>query len=116
MMFLRRAAFKIRCSSSSEKKPPNPVQKARKTFEKKRGDSLKENVNKLILIANKDIKEYGDFIKELDEIHKKELKKRRGGDGAGADTNEGDTIGGAGAAGAASESDSDDTFLQKSKP
>lgn len=75
MMLLRRAVFKVQCCT--DKKPPNPVQKARKTFEKKRGDSLKENVNKLIAIANKDIKEYGDFIKELDEIHKKELNKKK---------------------------------------
>ena len=71
MMLLRRTGLNIQCCQKKE----NPVQKARKIFEKKRGDSLKENVNKLVAIANKDIKEYGDFIKELDEIHKKELKK-----------------------------------------
>ena len=71
MMLLRRTGLNIKCCQKKE----NPVQKARKAFEKNRGDSLKENVNKLIAIANKDIKEYGDFIKELDEIHKKELKK-----------------------------------------
>ncbi len=97
MMLLRRTAFSIQCCNKKE----NPVQKARKVFEKKRGDSLKENVNKLIAIANKDIKEYGDFIKELDEIHKKELKKDKK-----KTTTE--TI--------ESVDDSDNIFLEKSKP
>lgn len=77
----RSAVVTSRCcassSSSSSKKvgenPVNPVTVSRKRFEAKRGVSLKENLNKLLVIANADIKEYGDFIKELDEIHKKEV-------------------------------------------
>jgi alanyl-tRNA synthetase len=59
---------------SSEKKV-NPVNVIRKNFEKIRSESLKDNFNKLMVIAASDIKEYSDFFKELDEIHKKELSQ-----------------------------------------
>ena len=71
----RSAVVTPRCCASkkNETNQVNPVTVSRKRFEAKRGASLKENLNKLLVIANADIKEYGDFIKELDEIHKKEV-------------------------------------------
>jgi hypothetical protein len=68
----RSAVVTSRCCAS-KKNETNPVTVSRKRFEAKRGVSLKENLNKLLVIANADIKEYGDFIKDLDEIHKKEV-------------------------------------------
>lgn len=66
-----RASFvKVRCSSE---KKDSAVTVARKAFEKKRAKSVKENFNKLLVVANSDVKEIGDFLKELDEIHKKEM-------------------------------------------
>lgn len=62
-----------RATSSRDNSPKNNIVAARKLFESKRLVSLKENVNKLILIATADTKEISDFIKELDELHKKEL-------------------------------------------
>ena len=59
----------------SKKPKENPINASRKAFEKKRGVTLKENVNALLKIANTDIKESGDFIKNLDELHKQALKE-----------------------------------------
>jgi alanyl-tRNA synthetase len=67
-----RVAFVPTCSSA---KKENPISSARKAFEKKRTASLKENVNNLLSIANSDIKEYSGFIKELDDLHKKEFQQ-----------------------------------------
>lgn len=73
-MILSRASFRCIASSVPEKpKKANPIVDARKAFEKKRLVSVKENFNKLVMIASSDVKELGDFIKELDEIHRKEL-------------------------------------------
>jgi hypothetical protein len=69
MLLSRRS---IICVASS-KKPDNPVVAARKAFEKRRMTSVKENFNKLVVIATADAKEVTDFLKELDEIHKKAL-------------------------------------------
>ena len=60
-------------AASRDNSPKNHIVAARKLFESKRLVSLKENVNKLILIATADTKEISDFVKELDELHKKEL-------------------------------------------
>ena len=68
-----RTLFVPVCESKRPKE--NPINSSRKAFEKKRNLTLKENVNVLLKIANIDIKEYGDFIKELDELHKNELSK-----------------------------------------
>jgi uncharacterized membrane protein YjjP (DUF1212 family) len=67
-----RTTTKISCSSE---KKESSISISRKQFEKKRNISLKENVNKLLIIASSDLKEYSDFFKELDEIHKKEINK-----------------------------------------
>lgn len=68
------ATRSVKCSvASRDNSPKNNIVAARKLFESKRLVSLKENVNKLILIATSDTKEISDFIKELDELHKKEL-------------------------------------------
>lgn len=58
---------------SSKKLNEKSINAARKRFESKRAESLKDNANKLLAIANSDVKEYGSFLKELDELHKKEL-------------------------------------------
>lgn len=60
---------------SKVSKADNPIINARKAFEKKRMTSLKENFNKLVTIATADSKEVVDFVKELDELHKKEIEK-----------------------------------------
>jgi len=71
MLFARKS---VTCrASSKDNAPKNHIVAARKLFESKRLVSLKENVNKLILIATADTKEISDFVKELDELHKKEL-------------------------------------------
>ncbi len=61
-----------RCHASAEKKE-NPITVARKAFEKKRAVNAKENLNKVIRVADADLKEYGNFFKELEEIHRKEF-------------------------------------------
>lgn len=61
------------CVASSAKKTESPILRARKAFETKRMVSLKENLNKIVAIATADVKELTDFVKELDELHKKEL-------------------------------------------
>lgn len=61
------------CVASSGKKTESPIFRARKAFENKRMVSLKENLNKIVAIATADVKELTDFVKELDELHKKEL-------------------------------------------
>lgn len=58
---------------ASAKKTESPIVRARKTFETKRMVSLKENLNKIVAIATADVKELTDFVKELDDLHKKEL-------------------------------------------
>jgi hypothetical protein len=68
-----RSVFVPVCEAKKPKE--NPINISRKAFEKKRSVTLKENVNTLLKIANIDIKEAGDFIKELDELHKDALKK-----------------------------------------
>ena len=73
-LLIKSSRVTIKPLCSSEKKI-NPVSVTRKNFEKTRSESLKENFNKLIVIASSDIKEYSDFFKELDEIHKKELSQ-----------------------------------------
>lgn len=66
----RSCCLKLKCSSQKQE---NPVTVARKAFENKRSKTAKENLNKLLFVANSDAKEIGDFLKELDELHKKEL-------------------------------------------
>jgi len=68
-----RSTRSTKCRASGDNSPKNNIVAARKLFESKRLVSLKENVNKLILIATADTKEISDFVKELDELHKKEL-------------------------------------------
>lgn len=68
-----RSVFAPVCEANKPKE--NPINASRKAFEKKRTITLKENVNTLLKIANLDIQEAGDFIKELDELHKQTLKK-----------------------------------------
>lgn len=58
---------------ASAKKAESPIVRARKAFESKRMVSLKENLNKIVAIATADVKELTDFVKELDDLHKKEL-------------------------------------------
>lgn len=68
---LTRTSVVTRCAAA---KKSNPITVSRKNFEQKRTKSLKENFNQLLLIANSDIREYTDFIKELDELHRNEFK------------------------------------------
>ena len=58
---------------ASAKKTESPIVRARKAFETKRMASLKENLNKIVAIATADVKELTDFVKELDDLHRKEL-------------------------------------------
>lgn len=71
MILSRRALSCVACANG--KKVDTPIVNARKAFEAKRMSSLKENFNKMVAIANADAKELVDFVKELDELHKKEL-------------------------------------------
>lgn len=70
-MMLTRKLNVVCCSAP--KKPERPIHNARKLFEKKRIATIKENISKLVSIASNDSKEVVDFLKELDELHKKEL-------------------------------------------
>lgn len=70
MMLLSRRS--LVCVASA-KNTESPIVRARKAFETKRMVSLKENLNKIVAIATADVKELTDFVKELDELHKKEL-------------------------------------------
>lgn len=71
MMLARRS---LTCVATSQK-PQNNIAAARKAFEKRRLASVKENFNKLVLIATSDTKEISDFVKELDELHKKHFDR-----------------------------------------
>lgn len=70
------------CLATNEKPIPNNnnnnnkngINEARKKFEKERNVTLKENLNKVLAIGNNEVKEVGGFLKELDELHKKQLK------------------------------------------
>lgn len=73
-LLIKSSRVMVKPICSSEKKV-NPINVTRKNFEKIRSESLKDNFNKLMVIASSDIKEYSDFFKELDEIHKKELSQ-----------------------------------------
>jgi len=70
LLLKSRTSLTITCA---KKKDDSPMHIARKNFEKKRTVGLKENVNKLLQIANADAKVYGDFFHELDAIHKKAI-------------------------------------------
>ena len=71
MMLTRRS---LKCLATSQK-PQNNITVARKAFESRRFISVKENFNKLVLIATSDTKEISDFMKELDLLHKKHFEK-----------------------------------------
>jgi len=81
-----RSTRSAKCRASTDNSPKNNIVAARKLFESKRLVSLKENVNKLILIATADTKEISDFVKELDELHKKELNYNKKKSEEDADT------------------------------
>lgn len=62
-------------------KQKNILNVSRKEFETKRLSQIKENFNKFLTIGSSELKEYSDFFKELDKIHKDtvdELKKEYG--------------------------------------
>lgn len=61
-----------KCYASKDRKE-NPITVVRKAFEKKRAVNAKDNLNKLLIVADSDLKEYANFFKELDEIHRKEF-------------------------------------------
>lgn len=68
MLAIKRTPLRVRCSQQNS---TNPVTVARKKFEKAREQTLKENFNRLVFIATNDVRQVTDFVKELDEIHKK---------------------------------------------
>ncbi len=75
-MLVSRNVFK--CVASAERpKQRSLITNARKKFEKKRLETLKENINKLAFIATLDTKEITDFVKELDECHKEYFKSKK---------------------------------------
>jgi hypothetical protein len=94
MILARNLATRFtKCRASADNSSKNNIVAARKLFEKKRLVSLKDNFNKLILIATADTKEITDFVKELDELHKKELnynKKKDENDDADDDADDTD--------------------------
>lgn len=65
----------LTCVASGGEKPSkyNKIAETRKTFEKRRLVAMKENFNKLVMIATAETKELGDFLKDLDAVHKSEL-------------------------------------------
>ena len=67
-----RSRIACRCSAANEAKE-NPINVARKAFEKKRAVNAKENLNKVLLIAKADFNEYITFFKGLEEIHREEF-------------------------------------------
>lgn len=71
--FCARPTSRCFCVASCSKKPDSTIVQARQRFEKKRMVSLKENFNKLMMIATADTKELVDFIKELDDLHKEHM-------------------------------------------
>ncbi len=70
LLIKSRTTFK--CFAAKDKKE-NPITVARKAFEKKRAVNAKENLNKVLRVADSDLKEYFNFFKELEEIHRKEF-------------------------------------------
>jgi hypothetical protein len=67
-------ALTVRCSAS---RPVNPVTALRKRFETMRIARLKENFSKVANIGSTDLKDFSDFVKELDQIHKDEFSKTK---------------------------------------
>ena len=59
------------CVRASAEKPANKVSVFRKKVEAKRNAMLKENINKLAMIASVDSKFVSDTFQELDVMHRK---------------------------------------------
>lgn len=72
----RLTTCRIRNETSSNPRPdPKKILPLLDTVAaKKRNSTIKENINKLIAIANNDIHEFNELIKEFDMEHKKALK------------------------------------------
>lgn len=73
MMMHRTAYVKVRCDATppSNKKSILPLLNTQAA--KKRNDSIKENINKLIAIGTNEVKEFTELMKEFDIAHKKAL-------------------------------------------
>lgn len=59
----------VRCVAASDD-ASNSINEARKRFQKERQVTIKDNFNKVLGIANVEVKEVGGFLKELDQLHK----------------------------------------------
>lgn len=77
-MLSRRAMTCVASTDGDKLTRRNRIADARKAFEKRRLVSVKENFNKLVMIATSDVKELTDFLKEIDEAHKQELMPKSG--------------------------------------
>lgn len=85
------------CYSENSKNTKNSISKLFPLLDtekaKKRNASIKENINKLIAIANNDVKEFNELIKEFDVEHKKALKmKSESGTESGGETSDDENI------------------------
>ena len=67
-LIMNRKVSKIQCSSDSK------LSEASKAFRIKRVQTIKENLNKFIMLGSSDIKEVSDHIKELDLLHKEAIE------------------------------------------
>lgn len=72
-LLIPKSRIVCKCYASKDQKTENAITIARKAFEKKRAVNAKENLNKVLLVADTDLKEYYNFFKELEEIHRKEF-------------------------------------------
>lgn len=73
MLLSRKCVVSVRAESSAP--PPNKVNVYRKKVESQRTSMLKENLNKLGVIANADVKFLQDTFTELDKLHKEWFDK-----------------------------------------
>lgn len=65
----------LRMNRCNATEPEKPLRAARLAFEKKRTESVKKNLSDLLVIATADVKEYTEFLKEIDLLHRKEFEK-----------------------------------------
>ena len=64
-----RSTIKVRACSTNEK-----LTEAGRIFRIKRIQSIKDNLNKFLILGATDIKEVGDHLKELDLLHKEAVE------------------------------------------
>ena len=67
-IIFNRSAIKIRCSVNDK------LTEASRAFRIKRIQSIKDNLNKFMILGASDVKDVSDHLKELDLLHKEAVE------------------------------------------